>query len=73
VKCEKHDWDWDISDPTGCPVCYGERLERERIINLFGGKDEAEDDNTMIQVAFLIRCIREETMQYLLDDLDKNK
>jgi hypothetical protein len=34
VKCEKHDWDWDISDPTGCPVCYGVSLERERIIKL---------------------------------------
>jgi hypothetical protein len=34
VSCEKHDWDWDISDPTGCPICYGESLERERIIKL---------------------------------------
>lgn len=34
MKCPKHDWDWDISDPTGCPICYGESLERERIIKL---------------------------------------
>jgi hypothetical protein len=34
VKCEKHDWDWDIGDPTGCPVCYGESLERDRITTL---------------------------------------
>ena len=34
MSCEKHDWDWDISDPTGCPICYGESLERERIIKL---------------------------------------
>ncbi len=32
MRCEKHDWDWDISDPTGCPVCYGESLESERIL-----------------------------------------
>lgn len=32
MKCKKHDWDWDISDPTGCPICHGERLAEERIV-----------------------------------------
>jgi len=32
--CEKHEFHWDISDPMGCPVCYGEGLAEERIINL---------------------------------------
>ena len=41
MRCEKHDWDWDISDPTGCPICYGEHLSEERIIKLL----EANLDN----------------------------
>lgn len=30
MKCERHDFHWDISDPMGCPVCYGVNLEVER-------------------------------------------
>jgi hypothetical protein len=40
MKCAKHDWDWDISDPTGCPICYGERLERDRLIKLLNDLDK---------------------------------
>jgi hypothetical protein len=32
MKCLTHEWDWDISDPTGCPICHGAELERERIL-----------------------------------------
>lgn len=31
--CKTHDWSWD-DDDIGCPVCYGIRLEQERIIAL---------------------------------------
>jgi hypothetical protein len=33
MKCLRHDWSWDISDPRGCPVCYGVNLEVERRIH----------------------------------------
>lgn len=42
MKCETHDWNWDISDPTGCPICYGERLAEERIIKLLEPLGECE-------------------------------
>ena len=33
MKCTKHDFEWEISDPMGCPVCYGINLERERLLD----------------------------------------
>ena len=34
MKCEKHNFHWDIADPMGCPICYGERLAENRIVKL---------------------------------------
>jgi hypothetical protein len=32
--CDVHGWDFTGVDEDVCPVCFGESLERERIINL---------------------------------------
>jgi hypothetical protein len=64
VKCEKHDWDWDISDPTGCPVCYGESLERERVVKLLEGRTNGsgsvldETGNSIADLSDLIALIK---------------
>ena len=46
MNCEKHDFEWDISDPMGCPVCYGETLAEARIIKLL------RDDNRLHNTSF---------------------
>jgi len=33
-ECDLHDWYFDEDDDTGCPVCYGISIERQRIINV---------------------------------------
>jgi len=38
--CVEHDWSWYEGDDYGCPVCYGIRLERERIIALLETQSE---------------------------------
>lgn len=64
MKCEKHDWDWDISDPTGCPVCYGESLERERVVKLLEGRTNGsgsvldETGNSIADLSDLIALIK---------------
>ena len=30
--CDVHGWDFTNEDKDVCPVCYGERVERERIV-----------------------------------------
>lgn len=34
MDCDIHDWNWDMYDEIGCPICYGINEERERIIAL---------------------------------------
>lgn len=32
MKCQEHAWEFEESDPIGCPVCYGAKQAEGRII-----------------------------------------
>ena len=34
MRCKEHDWEFDASDPIGCPVCFGAQQERERLYEI---------------------------------------